>query len=444
MALLNNTPQQYYDNKDFGNYQFVSLKDIINQFMLIYVGEDKIIPKAKRLDVAFHAQRALAELSFDTLRSFKSIEVEIPSTLQMFLPQDYVSYTKISSVDGAGIKRPLYPTKDTSNPLQNPLQDEDGNFKLELPATLTLGSNSVTLSTRDDNVLVGMVVSGIGLSDSAVINSVVHDTSTTVITLTDSLGGTAVNATDSVKTILQISNQDGSLIKPNNSIEVLNSLAWDVTSFRITGTAADIAKLKVGMLVYNQYFPIGTKIINIPTSTNVIVSDKPTLTVTSGQITFVDPDKDTDTWTRYKSNEPSENNNNDFDYDDDFFDANIGGRYGIEPSYAQTNGSFYINHSLGVIYFSSNISGQLVVLDYISDSLGTEEEMKIHKFAEEAIYKHISYAILSGKANAQEVQVQRLKKEKFAATRVAKLRLSNLNLEELTQVLRGKSKWIKR
>ena len=70
--------------------------------------------------------------------------------------------------------------------------------------------------------------------------------------------------------------------------------------------------------------------------------------------------------------------------------------------------------------------------------------MKIHKFAEEAIYKHISYAILSGKANAQEVQVQRLKKEKFAATRVAKLRLSNLNLEELTQVLRGKSKWIKR
>ena len=51
MGLLDNTtPQEYYDGNDFGNYQFVSLTDIINQFMLVYVGEDKIIPKAKRLD----------------------------------------------------------------------------------------------------------------------------------------------------------------------------------------------------------------------------------------------------------------------------------------------------------------------------------------------------------------------------------------------------------
>ena len=75
MALLNNTPQEYYDGDDFGNYQFVSLTDIINQFMVIYIGEDKIIPKAKRLDVAFHAQRALAELSFDTFKSCKAQEI---------------------------------------------------------------------------------------------------------------------------------------------------------------------------------------------------------------------------------------------------------------------------------------------------------------------------------------------------------------------------------
>ena len=37
MALLNNTPQEYYDEEDFGNYQFVSLKDIINQFMLVKI-----------------------------------------------------------------------------------------------------------------------------------------------------------------------------------------------------------------------------------------------------------------------------------------------------------------------------------------------------------------------------------------------------------------------
>ena len=64
--LTNQSMQDYYDSGDYGNYQFVSLKDIINQFMFVYTGEDKIISKASRTDVAFHAQRALAELSFDT------------------------------------------------------------------------------------------------------------------------------------------------------------------------------------------------------------------------------------------------------------------------------------------------------------------------------------------------------------------------------------------
>ena len=117
MGLLDNTtPSAYYSGNDFGNYQFVSLTDIINQFMLVYVGEDKIIPKAKRLDVAFHAQRALAELSFDTFKSHKAMEITVPATLQMILPQDYVNYTKISWVDSAGIKHLLYPMGKTSNP----------------------------------------------------------------------------------------------------------------------------------------------------------------------------------------------------------------------------------------------------------------------------------------------------------------------------------------
>ena len=37
----------------------------------------------------------------------------------------------------------------------------------------------------------------------------------------------------------------------------------------------------------------------------------------------------------------------------------------------------------------------------------------------------------------------RYKKERFAETRKAKLRLSNFKLEELIQILRGKSKHIK-
>ena len=69
--------------------------------------------------------------------------------------------------------------------------------------------------------------------------------------------------------------------------------------------------------------------------------------------------------------------------------------------------------------------------------------MIVHKFAEEAMYKCIAYAIMSTRANVQEYIVNRFRKEKFAAVRKAKLRLSNLKLEELTQILRGKSKQIK-
>ena len=75
--------------------------------------------------------------------------------------------------------------------------------------------------------------------------------------------------------------------------------------------------------------------------------------------------------------------------------------------------------------------------------MGTDEEMQVHKFAEEAMYKCIAYAILSTRSNTQEYLVRRFRKERFAAVRQAKLRLSNIKLEEITQILRGKSKHIK-
>ena len=68
MALINQTQEQYYlgpdgvwdsNDENYGDYQFVSISDIINNFMVVYVGEEKIIPKVKRTDVVFHAQQAI-------------------------------------------------------------------------------------------------------------------------------------------------------------------------------------------------------------------------------------------------------------------------------------------------------------------------------------------------------------------------------------------------
>ena len=49
MGLLKDSQYNYYNNaSDFGNYQFTSLDDIINQFLITYVGEEKIINKISR------------------------------------------------------------------------------------------------------------------------------------------------------------------------------------------------------------------------------------------------------------------------------------------------------------------------------------------------------------------------------------------------------------
>jgi len=116
--------QSIWDN--YGNYAYVSLTDIVNNFMVAYVGLDKIIPRAKRSDVIFHAKRGLQEFSYDTLKSVKSQELTIPPSLSLAIPQDYVNYVQLSWVDSSGVKHIIYPTTLTSNPTQPLLQNVDG------------------------------------------------------------------------------------------------------------------------------------------------------------------------------------------------------------------------------------------------------------------------------------------------------------------------------
>ena len=293
MGLTYVNTSAYYDSSgDHGNYQFISLAEIIKSFKATYVGEGKICEKVLDTDVTFFAIRGMQELSYDTLRSEKDWEVVVPSTLVLVMPHDYVNYMKLSWSDGAGIEHIIYPTRFTSNPA-----DE---------------SNTI-----------------------------------------DTWGG-----------------------------------------------------------------------FNATTST----------------------DESSTTWENYKAATPSEQND---DYEDDTYWPNLGNRYGISPENAQVNGSFYVDESAGKFHFSSNLSGKTLVLRYISDGMITTggalslTNTKIHKFAEEAIYKYMAYGLLSARNDSNPNMIQMLKKERFAEQRKAKLRLSNLKIDELAQIMRGKSKWIK-
>ena len=504
MGLLNGvTHKDYYKGSYYGNYQFTSLDDIINQFMIAYVGEDKIISKVKRGDVQFHAMRALQELSFDTFKSIKTQQIDIPNTLVMPLPHDYVNYTRIMSVDGAGIKHPLYPTRDTQNPFQI-AQDEDGlyTFVSENDEIINgdfsnssfdgswikwsqgLGgkwkmqnSGKFQFKSRMD----GTDADGDAWTRAWGYNAVAHQAidvsdKTSIILSADGLAvdiadPSAINAPGTLRVGLTTSADITTILQynPGSTHASSSSTVQNATEFfDITDINGDLAYLEWtvaadGTTVTSKE----TQIIDVTSETIIYVNivafhdfSNTTAAITSftsssiiDNISVIAADVnnylispsgneiESSTWKKYKSITPSENNND--DYEDDTYWPMAGKRYGLDPSHAQVNGSFFIDQRLGKIHFSSNILGKTIVLDYISDSLGTDGEMQVHKFAEEAMYKWIMHAVLSTRINIPEYQVNRLKKERFAAIRQAKLRLSNVKLEEITQILRGKSKQIK-
>jgi hypothetical protein len=313
--LITLTHQQYYDGKDneqltgddkqYGNYQFMKISDVINDVVATYCGPEKMLEGTRKSDVKYHAHRAMQELSFDTFKSTRSMEIEIPPSLLMALPHDYVGYTKVTWKDATGIEHTLYPATLTSNPKA---YIQDSNFEL-------------TFSS-----------------------------------------GEALTASES------------------------------------------------------------------------------------------------NTWADYKAAASTVSNNNDDDRD--LLEFNHGMIYGAEPKHMNTNGSFYIDYARGRIHFSSNCSGKIITLKYISDGVGVlqagtdtgspwvtetnpEQDFIVHKFAQEAMVKHILYGCMQGRAKVDHNMLQLLKKEKWAETRKAKIRLSEIKIEEITQIMRGKSKWIK-
>ena len=285
---------------NYGGYSYIKMEDVINNFMIGYVGENKLISHVKRTDILFHAQRGLQEFSYDTLKSIKSQELTVPDSLSLIIPQDYVNYVRLSWIDDYGVQHPIYPVNNlTDSPYTVPIQDGDG-----VPTQDGLGENLEGSSVTDER--------------------------------------------------------------------------WRTANVRLIN----------GNLTWDEFY-------------NASVYD----------------------WRWDK--------------------LAYGQRYGLEPQTSQRNGWFNINEREGKFSFSSNLKSRLIILEYISDGLSIDYDMRVPKMAEEAIYMHIAYSILSTRSNVQEYIVQRFKRDRRAALRNAKIRLSNIKLGEITQVMRGKSKWIK-
>jgi hypothetical protein len=97
----------YYTNPDnYGSYQYVSLFDIVNNFMLMYNGNHSLINNEERYKILFHAKRAVQELNYDAFKEIKVLELSVCDTLRYVLPSDYVNWVRISLYKD-GYLRPL-------------------------------------------------------------------------------------------------------------------------------------------------------------------------------------------------------------------------------------------------------------------------------------------------------------------------------------------------
>ena len=132
-----------------GNYRYIELKNIVNNFMMAYVGQDKVIPKMKRADVLFYAKRGIQEFSYEISRVEKIQEVEVPDSLGIVMPKDYVNYVQISRIDDIGVEHPLYPARFTSNPSQSVLQDDNYNYLFDNDDSVLTGSPELSKRFRE-------------------------------------------------------------------------------------------------------------------------------------------------------------------------------------------------------------------------------------------------------------------------------------------------------
>lgn len=71
---------------------FISLNDIINNFLISYTGPGRLIPDAVRTEVIFHARRCLQEFAYETLKSQFTEETGVVLSFQAInLPTDFVA-----------------------------------------------------------------------------------------------------------------------------------------------------------------------------------------------------------------------------------------------------------------------------------------------------------------------------------------------------------------
>ena len=119
---------------------FISLNDIINNFIISYTGPGKLIPDSNRTEVVFHARRCLQEFAYETLKSQFNDTFVLAAGGVYTQPADNVS---IISIKRGTTGAPTVPTVAMTETTTNPPADESTYFVDYTAKTITFNAGVV-------------------------------------------------------------------------------------------------------------------------------------------------------------------------------------------------------------------------------------------------------------------------------------------------------------
>lgn len=121
-----------------------------------------------------------------------------------------------------------------------------------------------------------------------------------------------------------------------------------------------------------------------------------------------------------------------------------GQRYYLDPERVNINGTYYLNRGMGVVDLDPSLSGENIVVQYISDGLSTNpSEVRIPKLAEQAVYDHIYADMINLRSDVPANEKARATRKKKGSMHTAKIMLGQWSPRELLQTLRSQARWIK-
>ena len=135
------------------------------------------------------------------------------------------------------------------------------------------------------------------------------------------------------------------------------------------------------------------------------------------------------------------------EFSTEYGEISANGRFNLNTSKLSDNGEVAFDKNRGIMYMSSDLAGENIILEYITDGLDAEQvdgnETRVHKYLTEPLRLYAYARIIDQRRNVPAIEKRQAMRRFEGARAKAKERLSNLTLTDIVQALRSNSVWNK-